>query len=109
MIEMPDWTPEPIKPILVELDQHPLLSSRPRREIFDRLLADSRLRIVYDEFLRRDRKTGAFFRPPQSPTQNHSELEAQLAAILELLQLVIALCQGDLVRGGRAFFELLCQ
>lgn len=95
MTELPNWTPELIKPILEQLNRHPRTSG-PRREVMDRMLADPRMQFVYDELLRRDRKTGAFFHAPQSPAQNHSELEAQLAAISELLQLVVA-AAGDRV------------
>jgi hypothetical protein len=93
MTELPDWTPESVKPILEELDQHPRTSG-PRRAVVDRLLTDSRMRAVYDEFLRLDRQTGNFFHPSRVSPEGHSLEEAQLAAIREVLQLVIS-AAGD--------------
>jgi hypothetical protein len=93
MTELPDWTPEAVKPILEELDQHPRTSG-PRRAVMDRLQADSRMRVVYEEFLRRNRQTGTFFHPCRNLPEGSSAEEAQLAAIRELLQLVIS-AAGD--------------
>jgi hypothetical protein len=60
----------------------------------ERLKADSRMEVVYDEFLRRDRQTGGFFHPCLGLSEASSAEEAQLAAIRDLLQLVIS-AAGD--------------
>jgi hypothetical protein len=52
------------------------------------------MRVVYDEFLRRDRKTGNFFNSARSSSEGRSAEEAQLAAIQEILQLVLS-AAGD--------------
>lgn len=93
MMELPGWTPEPVKPILEELDQHPRTSG-PRRAVMDRLLSDPRMQVVYDEFLRRNRQTGTFFHPCRNLVDGRSIEEAQLAAVRELLQLVTS-AAGD--------------
>ncbi len=93
MTELPDWTLEPLRPILAELDQHPRTTG-PRREVMDRLLTDPRMQAVYVEFLRRDRQTGAFFHPCKKWPEGLQAEEAQLAAIRELLQLVVS-AAGD--------------
>ncbi len=93
MGELPDWIPELIKPILEALDQHPRTSG-PRREVMDRLKADSRMGVVYDEFLRRNRQTGGFYHPCRGLSEASSAEEAQSAAIRDLLQLVIS-AAGD--------------
>jgi hypothetical protein len=89
MTELPDWTPEAVRPILAELDQHPRTAGS-RREVMDRVLTDPRMQAVYVEFLRRDRETGAFYHPYRNSPEGLSAEEAQLAAIQELLQLVIS-------------------
>jgi hypothetical protein len=93
MLELPEWTPEPVKPILEGLHQHPRTFG-PRRAVLERLLTDPRMRVVYDEFLRRDRKTGNFFNSARSSSEGRSAEEAQLAAIREILQLVLS-AAGD--------------
>jgi hypothetical protein len=93
MIDLPDWTPESLKPILQELHQH-RRTSGPRRTVFERLLNDPRMRVVYDEFLRRDRQTGNFFHPCQNSPEGRSPEEAQLDAIREVLRLVVS-AAGD--------------
>jgi len=93
MIDFPDWTPKLVKPILEELYDHPRTSG-PRRAVLDRLLTDPRMRVVYDEFLRRDRKTGNFLNRLLSSLEGRSVEEAQLAAIREILQLVVS-AAGD--------------
>jgi hypothetical protein len=95
MTELPNWTPEVVRPILEELDQHPRTIG-PRREVMDRILTDPRMRVVYDEFLRRARDdVGGFYH--QSLLERASPEEGQLAAIRELLELVTS-AAGDKIR-----------
>jgi hypothetical protein len=93
MIDFPDWTPDPVKQILIGIDSHPLTIGL-RRKVFESLLADSRMRDVYGQLLRRNRVTGGFFYPAQHLPEGRSLEEAQLAAIREVL-LVVMNAAGD--------------
>jgi hypothetical protein len=90
---LPNWTPEPVKPILEEMDRHPL-SSGPRRAIFERLVTDEQMRNVYGVLFRLDRKAGGFFHPARNIANGQSAEEAQSAAIREVLRLVVT-AAGD--------------
>jgi len=93
MIDFPDWTPEPVKQILIRIDNHPLTTGL-RRDVYESLLADPRMRDVYGQFLRRNRETGGFLYPAQRLPETHSHEEAQLAAIREVLLIVMS-AAGD--------------
>jgi hypothetical protein len=93
MIDFPAWTPDSVKQILIGIDSHPLTTGL-RRDVLERLLADSRMGDVYRLLLRRNRKTGGFFYPAQRLPKSRSLEEAQLAAIREVL-LVVLSAAGD--------------
>jgi hypothetical protein len=88
-MKFPSWTPELVRPILEQMHAHPACSGQ-RRLVFERVLDDPKMRPVYDEFLRRDRKSGKFFHPARSPYDGQSPEEAQLSAIREVLQLTVS-------------------
>jgi hypothetical protein len=52
------------------------------------------VRVFYEEFLRRDRQTGKFFNLPLGSAEDRSAEDAQLAAIRQILELVIS-AAGD--------------
>jgi hypothetical protein len=84
-MNLPKWVPEPVKPLLEQLNTNSACRGR-RRPIFDRLAEDQRMRPVYYElFVRRDRETGDFLYPAKSQNSNQSAEDAQVAAIREVL------------------------
>jgi hypothetical protein len=83
------WIPNPLKPLLELLNANPACAGR-RRPIFDRLLDDPRMRPVYQEFLRKNRETGAFFHPARSKSSDLSAEHAQVAALGEVLKVTIS-------------------
>ncbi|MFT4115983.1 hypothetical protein [Bradyrhizobium sp.] len=84
---LPAWIPDLLKPVLEEIKSAACVSRH--RFIFDRLLNDSRMRPVYQEFVRRDRKTGRFLNAARA-RPDQSDDEAQIAAVREIIQLAIS-------------------
>jgi hypothetical protein len=93
MISLPDWTPEYVRPLLLEMDVHPACSGA-RRVAFEQVVHDERMKLVYDQFLRRNRQTGAFLHPAKKQASDQSADQAQQAAIREVLRLTVS-AAGD--------------
>jgi hypothetical protein len=101
MLNFPNWIPNAVKPILTEIDSHPLTTGS-RRNIFESFLADPKMRGVYGHLLRRNRQTGGFFCPVRrTPLEGQSPQEAQLRAIREVL-LVAMNAAGDRIAASKA-------
>jgi hypothetical protein len=88
MNDFPDWTPEFVRPLLTSLGRN-RASRAARRIAFELLLNDRRMQPVYNQFLRRDRKSGDFLYPAKLRKRNQSLEMAQLAALREVLCVVI--------------------
>jgi hypothetical protein len=58
-----DWVPDLVKPIFNRMAKHPL--SPDRESVLHHLASDKRMKNVFGELLRRDRKTGDFLHPAQ--------------------------------------------
>jgi hypothetical protein len=84
MINLPDWTPEYVRPLLTQLDRNRACSGD-RRVAFERLVNNKRMKSAYEQFFRRDRKTGAFLYPAKTRKRNQTYQDAQLAALREVL------------------------
>jgi hypothetical protein len=93
MIELPNWTPEFVRPLLGELDRNPACIGE-RRVALDRLANDKRMRSVYDEFLRHDRKSDKFLYPAKIRKRDQLDDAAQLTALREVLCVVMS-AAGD--------------
>jgi hypothetical protein len=87
-MNFPGWIPEPVRPLLQQLNANPACAGR-RRPIFDRLLEDDRMQSVYGQFLRKNRKTGKFYYPARNRNSDHSAEDAQIAALREVLKVTI--------------------
>jgi hypothetical protein len=88
-MNLPDWTPVFLQPLLERMDRHPSCSGH-RRAVFERLVTDPKMRMVYDEFVRRDRKTGEFLHRAKNRADEQSVEDAQMSAIREVLQLTVS-------------------
>jgi len=82
------WIPGSIRPHLQRMYVDPAFSGA-RRIVLDRLMQDPQMEHVFRELLRFDRKTGSYYHAAQSRQPRHSADEAQLEAIVELLELVV--------------------
>jgi hypothetical protein len=76
MADIPEWTPASLRPLLEQMVDHPACVG-PRRAAFERLLTDRRLKTVYDELLRRDRKSGGYLHPARELFTCQTTDEAQ--------------------------------
>ncbi len=88
-MDLPNWIPEPVRPLLKQLDANPACSGR-RRPVFDRLLKNPRMRPVYGVFLQMNRGTGNYRYAAKNRGSDQSTEEAQVSAIREVLQVTIS-------------------
>jgi hypothetical protein len=88
-MNLPSWIPEPIRPVLLQMNADPACAGR-RRTVFDRLLQNPRMQPVYSVLLQLDRETGNYRYAARARKSDQSAEEAQAAAIREVLQLTIS-------------------
>jgi hypothetical protein len=88
-MNMQSWIPEPVKPLLEQLNANPACTGR-RRPVFKRLSTDPRMQSVFQQFFRLDRKTEHFLYAAKKRKDPQSREEAQLAALSEVLKITIS-------------------
>jgi hypothetical protein len=86
-MNLPEWIPEPITHVFDELVRR--APSADHVSITERLATDERMKTVYTELFRRNRKTGDFLNPARNSAGETAQ-DGQVAAIEELFKQVVS-------------------